>query len=451
MMKIREYIGDAGFYQKVARIAVPCAMSQLLLSGRNIIVSIMVSSIGMVTAVGNAHNILNLHNYLLWGIEAGCALFGAQFFGAGQYRNMARTQGLSLIMSLLNAFIWNVVVFGFGDQLLLFYLNDPSLVEYSLDYLRLVMPSLFFLCITMSFKTMYQSMHRTRLTFIESACYVILNIVNNYLFLFVFKVGIKGAGYATLLTEALCCTGMILYTLKDRPAFYCGIRQMFDFDLEFFKPFLEKIIPICFNEILFGFGESLFNKAYGMLGTSSMEAIYIGSEILHLALFVCWGYGEAVSIMVGTLLGQGRIEQAKEESRYHLGMSFVVGLGLWAFMVILSPVFLKLYNITDPAIYDSCNKLLFVYGFKAFLRVFTYVMFCTLKAGGDSKIYNLLDSGIMYTVGIPLAFGGVYFGISDVVSLVLLCQIEQVVRFFLTLKRYNSYKWANNLTELVNI
>ena len=111
---------------------------------------------------------------------------------------------------------------------------------------------------------------------------------------------------------------------------------------------------------------------------------------------------------------------------------------------------MHLYHISDPVTYNACRGLLAVYGFKAFLRVFTYVMFCTLKAGGDSRIYNLLDSGIMYTVGIPIAFGGVYLGIQNIVLLVLFCQIEQVVRFVLTLKRYNSYKWANNLTRLVN-
>ena len=449
-MRIKDYIGDETFYKKVIRIAFPCALSQLLLSARSIIASIMVSSIGMVTAIGNAHNVLNLHNYILWGVEAGAALFGAQFFGASQYRNMAKTQGAFIILSMINALIWNVVVFGFGEKILLFYLNDPSLVEYSLSYLKLVMPSLFLLCITMSFKTMYQCMHRTRLTFAESAAYVFLNLLNNYLFIFVFKLGIKGAGYAAFVTETLCCLGMVIYTFKDRPVFYLGFKEMFDFDANFIEPFIAKILPITLNEILFGFGQSLFNKAYGMLGSASMEAVYIGSEILSLALFICWGYGEAVSILVGTLLGEGRIEQAKEESRYHLGMSFVVGAALWAFMVILSPGFLRLYNITDPLVYDASMKLLFVYGLKAFLRVFTYVMFCTLKAGGDSKIYNLLDSGIMYAVGIPLAFAGVYLGINDVVTLVLLTQIEQVVRFFLTLKRYNSYKWANNLTELVN-
>ncbi|MBR6260165.1 MAG: polysaccharide biosynthesis C-terminal domain-containing protein [Erysipelotrichaceae bacterium] len=448
-MNLRQYIGDRDFYLKVLRIALPCALAQLLLSGRSIICSIMVSKIGMVTAVGNANNVVYLHDYLLWGLEAGAALFGAQFFGAGQYKNMAKTQGIFLSLSFLNALFWIIAVFTAGDKLLLFYLNDPSIMSYSWTYLKLVMVSLFFMCITTSIRCMYQSMHRTRVSFTISAFYVLCNILLNYLFIYVLNKGVAGAGMGVLFTEILICIGSILFVLYDKPVFACGLKEMFSFGSNFVTPFVKKVLPIAFNEMLCGFGQSLFNKAYGMLGSASMEAIYIGSEIFSMALFAVWGYGEAVSIITGTLLGEGRIEQAKEESRYHLGLSFLVGLALWAFMVLFSPMFLSLYHISDPFVYDSATKLLAVYGFKAFLRVFTYVMFCTLKAGGDSKIYNLLDSGIMYAVGIPIAFIGVWLGMKDVVLLVLLCQLEQVVRFFLTLKRYNSYKWANNLTELV--
>ncbi len=448
-MNVWSYIGDKDFYMKVLRIAIPCALSQLLLSCRSIICSIMVSSIGMVTAVGNANNVVYLHDYLLWGLEAGAALFGSQFFGAGQYKNMSKTQGIFLLSSLLNAFFWIFMVFGFGDKLLLFYLNDQTILPYSWTYLKYVMVSLIFMCITTSFRSMYQAMHKTKVSFSISAFYVLVNIICNFLLIYVFKKGVAGAGMGVLLSEIICCIVTLVYTFKDKPVFLNGFKEMFSFNAGFALPFIQKVLPIAFNEMLFGFGQSLFNKAYGMLGSASMEAIYVSSEILSTALFSVWGYGEAVSIVTGTLLGEGRIEQAKEESRYHLGLSFAVGLFLWAFMVILSPAFLNLYHISDPAIYDAGYKLLSVYGFKAFLRVFTYTMFCTLKAGGDSKAYNLLDSGIMYAVGIPIAFGGVYFGMRDVVLLVLLCQIEQVVRFFLTLKRYNSYKWANNLTELV--
>ncbi len=450
IVNIAKFIAESDFYKRVLRVALPCALSHLLLSCRSAICSIMVSSIGMVTAVGNANNILYLHDYLLWGFEAGAALFGAQFFGAKKFSNMAKTQGVFLLMSLLNAFLWIGIVFTVGDRLLLFYLNDPELLPYSLTYLRYVMISLIFLCISMSFRSMYQAMHRTRLTFTISGLYVLSNIIFNYLFIFVFRIGVAGAGLSVLVSEILCCIGVLIYVHYDKPDFYLGFKQMMSFDWSFIKPFILKVAPIAFNEMLFGFGQSLFNKAYGMLGSSSMEAIYVCSEILSMALFAVWGYGEAVAILVGTLLGESRIEQAKEESAYHLGLSFAVGVVLWVFMVVFSPVFLKLYHISDPAVYSSCRQLLAVYGFKAFLRVFTYVMFCTLKAGGDSKIYNLLDSGIMYAVGIPIAFAGVYLGVHDIVFLVLLCQIEQVVRFFLTLKRYNSFKWANNLTELVN-
>ena len=448
-MWIKKYIGDEDFYKRIFRVAFPIAMSHLLISCRDIIASIMVSSIGMVTAVGNATNVLNLHNYVLWGIEAGVAIFAAQFFGAKQYKNMAKAQGVFLLLSISFTILCIIAVFVAGDKILLFYLNDEKIMANSLIYLRYVAVSLIFLCITISFKGMYQAMHLTRVAFAESAFYVTLNILNNYLFIFVFDKGIAGAGMAALVTEVFCSAFMIIYTLYRKPEFFSGFRAMFDFDLSFISPIITRILPITFNELLFGFGMSLFNKAYGMLGSASMEAIYIGSQILSMVLFAVWGYGEAVTILVGTLLGKGRIEQAKEESKYHLALSFVVGLSLWLFMVLLSPLFLKLFHIEDPHTYDVASRLLFVYGLHAFFRTFNYVMFCTLKAGGDSKIYNLLDSGIMFTIGIPIAFGGVYFGIRDVTSLVLLVQIEQVIRFFLTLKRYNSYKWANNLTELV--
>ena len=56
----------------------------------------------------------------------------------------------------------------------------------------------------------------------------------------------------------------------------------------------------------------------------------------------------------------------------------------------------------------------------------------------------------MYAVGLLIAYATVHFGMKNIVMVVLLCQIEQVVRLLLCLARYNSYRWANNLTETVD-
>ena len=77
------------------------------------------------------------------------------------------------------------------------------------------------------------------------------------------------------------------------------------------------------------------------------------------------------------------------------------------------------------------------------------MMMSTLKAGGDSRILNVLDSGIMYAVGVTLAFASVYAGIRSIVIVVLICQMEQVVRFFFAMVRYKKGYWVRNLTTLI--
>lgn len=447
---VKKYIGDKEFYLRVLRVALPIALSQLLIHCNAVIDSIMVSSIGQVTAIGNAYNVVNLYHYISYGIEAGICLFSAQFFGAKQYKNMAKSQGLGIFLGMFNALFWIAAVYIVGDKLLLFYLNDEVVMVESLKYIRIECLAFIPMTISKTFKCQYQAMHKTKIAFIESAIFVLLSILCKYVCMFVLDLGIVGVGIGSLITEIIMCVGFIVYAIKDKPVFLFGFKELFSFDVDYIKTVLLKILPCAFNEVLFGFGQTLFNKAYGMLGSASMESIYISSDILSMVLFAVWGYGDAVSILVGTQLGRGRIEEAKEESKYHLGLSFVIGAILCLFMIFSSPIILSLYSIEDISIYNECVDLLSVYGLKAFLRTFTYVMFCTLKAGGDSKAFNLLDSGIMYTVGIPIAFACVYLGMKDIVFVVLVCQIEQVIRFVLTLKRYNSYKWANNLTASVN-
>jgi Na+-driven multidrug efflux pump len=56
----------------------------------------------------------------------------------------------------------------------------------------------------------------------------------------------------------------------------------------------------------------------------------------------------------------------------------------------------------------------------------------------------------MYLIGIPIAFISVgILDIKSVVVVLLLCQIEQVVRFFITINRYRSNKWAIDLTKII--
>ncbi len=443
-----KYIGDKNYYKTLLTIALPLALTNLLQSCMSIVDTIMVSGIGMVTAVGNAGNIIQLTDGIGWGIMSGIAVYAAQFFGANQKDNLARTFGLCLTLLMANCIFWVLMVFFFGESLLRFYLNDAEIIKYSLEYLRIDILSLIPAYIAYACSTMYRSMHNTRLPFVISIIASIINVIVNYYCLYIIKIGVRGAAIGTLLSQSIACLIYIILIFKDKPDFFIP-NKLFDLHLGFIKPVLETTWPIIVNESFFGFGMSLFNKAYGLLGTRAMDAIYVANQVFNMFTFAIWGYGSAVSIMAGTKLGEGKIDEAIKESKWQLGSGFILGIIMSLIMTGFAGIYLKFFNISDVTTYNNARNILYVFALKLFIRMFTYMIFSTLKAGGDSKILNLYDSGFMYMIGLPLAFIGAYCGISDIALLVLLVQIEQVIRLIFSLKRFNSYIWAKDLTKLV--
>lgn len=444
---VSNYIGDREFYQKTFRVTIPLAMTMLLSSCMSIIDSIMVSSIGMLTAVGNASQVITLSNGISWGITSGVAIFAAQFFGAKQFDKMGKSLGLSIMLTLLNAAIWITVAYTIADKVLLFYLNDLEILDYSRAYLQIVVFAEIPLALNNSIGLMYRSEHNTKLTFIMSVFGALFNVCLNALFIYVLKIGIAGAAYGTLIAQLLVLLLYIAYLIKDKPKFILG-RANFELSFDFVKSIFSRILPLMINETLFGFGMTLFTKAFGMLGTQNMDAYYVANQIFSLFLFIVHGYGSAVSILIGTRLGEGRIELAKKEAKYQIGLAAFLAICIVCVMLVFKTPLLHLYNVENETTFRICQGLLNVFALKVFIRMFNFVMFSTLRAGGDAKILNLLDSGIMYLVGVPIAFLSVgVLKIDNIVLVLLLCQIEQVVRFFLTYHRYNKGSWANDLTK----
>jgi len=71
----------------------------------------------------------------------------------------------------------------------------------------------------------------------------------------------------------------------------------------------------------------------------------------------------------------------------------------------------------------------------------------TLRAGGDSLFLMFLDCGVLWLVGVPLAFTGVYsLHITTIAGLFALLQLEQLVRLGIGYGRYRQGKWCRNLT-----
>lgn len=435
------------FYYKLCRLAIPLSFEQLLGSAMEMIDSLMVSWIGMVSAVGSVSMFMVMANTITWGILSGTDIFAAQFFGKKDEKNLKKTMGLSLIMTLLNAFFWFIIFTFFKETIIRFYVQDDLIVQNALSYVSIAKYSLLMEALVFTFSHLYRSTGQADFTLKVSLFSSVLNILLNYGMIFILNLGVVGAAGATFLSHTVSLCIYIFYGIKTQPLFLGTLSEMFSFSWDFVKSVVHKVLPLMVNETLFGFGGMLLVKAISLLGTESLEAYYIGDQIASFFSFVIWGFGGSVQILLSHALGQGQRETALLMGKKALYLAGFFAIILGCMILMLSPFVTLLYHIQNPAVAILAKQMVWVFAFRIVFRFLNFTLFSILKSGGDAKIIPYLDSGIVFLVALPLAFISGHF-LENAAWVYLISQSEQLVRLIFSLKRFAGHHWACDLTHI---
>lgn len=449
---ISRYIGPKKFYQKVAVIALPVAIQQLLNSAMGIVDSVMVSQIGQVTAVGNAAQIESIIITICFGAATGAGIYVAQFFGAKDVKNQKRAFGLGLVLCLLISILGVIISFFFGKTILGFFINDPIVVEASWSYLQIALLSYIPSGLTLMFSYAYRSIQKTFVPMVIGMIAMLLNIGINYTLIFgrfgFPRLGIVGAAIGTVVAQSTSILIHIIYAKVTKQSFFGTIKQLFHFDKHLFDSVLRKTIPFIINEFFFAIGGMMYIRAFGQLGTQAMDSYYVGNQISNVFFFVVIGVGNACSSILGESLGKGDMQEAKQKGDYFVGMGVIVSL-IASIVILLSAEYLvAIFNLQDAAVVRNSVIIVQTFSIRIALRMFNTIVFSSLRAGGDSKFITFLDAGIMWLVGIPLSFLLVNgFQLDNIAIVFLIVQLEQVVRSIFGMKRYYGGQWLQNLTR----
>ena len=144
-------------------------------------------------------------------------------------------------------------------------------------------------------------------------------------------------------------------------------------------------------------------------------------------------------------------KKAKEEGDYLMSLATMMSMICLVFIYCASPILVSVFDLTNQQVINEAILIVKVFALRIALRFFIVIVFSSLRAGGDSKVLTLLDSGLMWSVGIPLAFISVHiFQIQSIAIVFLICQLEQIVRVYFGIKRYQTGKWIVNLTTYVH-
>ncbi len=452
---LKSYIGPKSFYRRAASIAIPMAVQSTLSSCMGIIDTMMVSRIGMVSAVGTATQIGLLVILVSLGVASGTAIFTSQFFGSKDINGIKKVFGLSVILTSIGALMFFIPSSLAPEMLIGLFSDDASVIENGAKYLSIVKYT--FICVSLSFaySFSYRAVQNTKILMYVGALSMVLNVILNYLLIFgnygAPELGIEGAALATAIAQFAAIILYIIHSKKTNQIFIGSFTQMFRLKADFVKTVLKRIYPMIFNELMYGIGDSLFLVAFGLLGKVALDSYFISLKVGEIFFFIVAGMSNAGLAILGSSLGRGDIETARTEGRYFLGIATFLAIASATIILLFSEQFVMLFGIQSADVVENSILVVQVLSIKIALRMFIVVIFSSLRAGGDTKALAFLDSGIMWFVSLPIAFISVhFFGLREAWLLSLFINVEQIVRTILGLMRLKSGKWLNNLTSTID-
>ncbi len=436
-------LGTEKISKLLRQYATPAIVAMLASSLYNMVDSIFIGQgVGPLAISGLAVTFPLMNIAVAFGtlVGVGAATLISILLGQQDYKMANRVLGNVVILNVVISAVVTALSLIFMDPILYFFGASENTISYAREYMVVIMWGNIISHLYHGLNGVVRSSGRPRLAMEATILAVVLNTILDPIFIFVFKMGIRGAAIATVLAQVVALV-WVVKILCDKNHVLHFSREIFKFDFKIawrslsigMSPFLMNIAS-CFVVILIN--NQL--KRYG--GDLAIGAYGIANRLGFLFFTITMGLNQGMQPIAGYNYGArkfGRVKQVLKLTILYsvaaLTLGFIAGMAIPRLAVSLFTRDAELQAIAARAF--RINVMLFpLVGFQA---VVTNFFQCIGKV--NKAIFLSLTRQLLFLVPflaiLPGFFGvdGVWFSLpaSDAVSTVvaLLMLIPQMREF----------------------
>ncbi|MCR4891752.1 MAG: MATE family efflux transporter [Lachnospiraceae bacterium] len=460
MNRFREkYIGDRAFYKMLLTVAVPIMVQNGITNFVNLLDNIMVGRVGteQMSGVAIVNQIMFIYFLCLFGALSGPGIFTAQYYGYKDDKGIQYTFRYKMWIGLIVTAIAVAIMYFGGRDLISLYLNESSsggdlnaTLEYGLGYMRLLFLSMPFVFVSFSYSSTLRECGETVVPMRAGLAAVFVNLVFNYLLIYgrlgFPEMGVYGAAIATNISRVVECLIITvwLHTHSKQHTYVRGLYKSLGVPFDKVKKFFITGAPLLVNETLWATGIFLLNQAYSLRGLNVVAGQNIANTINNVFNIAFLALGDSVAIIVGQLLGAGKMKEAKDTDNKIIASSFMIGCVVMVLMVITAPLFPQLYNTNDEAKHLA-TMFLIVQGFATPKEAFLHSSYFTLRSGGKTIITFFFDSVFMCVISVPLAFALSRFTQMNVIAIFAIVHAADLIKCAVGYILVKKNVWMKNI------
>ena len=349
---------------------------------------------------------------------------------------------------ILVSIILTITVLAAGKKMLMLFGASSNTIGYALDYMNIYAIGTVFVQLSLGLNAFITAQGFAKTSMITVTIGAIVNIILDPIFMFGLGMGVKGAAFATIISQAIAAIWVIRF-LRGKTTLLKIKKEYMKIDSKILwsciglglSPFImqatESIIAIAFNISL---------QKYG--GDLAVGAMTILTSIMQFSMLPLMGLTQGAQPIVSYNYGARNSSRVKETFTLLLKASVIYSTALWAIVMLFPQMFARIFT-SDQSLVQTTISALRIY--MAASLVFGIQISCqqTFIALGKAKISVFLALLRKVILLIPFIFILPLF-MEDKVNAVFLAEpIADIIAVTVTAIMFTA-QFKNTLEKLHN-
>ena len=404
----KEMLGTAPIGKLLFKLAVPTVVAQLINMLYNIVDRIYIGHMPgdgslALTGVGVCMPIIMIISAFAALIASGGAPKASICMGKNDKESAEKILGGCFSLQLIISAILTAVLLIWNKDLLLMFGASENTIEYASSYMSVYAIGTVFVQLTLGMGAFITAQGFAKTGMMTVLIGAVSNIILDPIFIFGFKLGVRGAALATILSQAISCALVLIFLFGKRTYLRLQTKHMrIDGKLVFpcvalgMSTFImqssESVISVCFNSSLLKYG-----------GDIAVGAMTILTSVMQFAMLPMQGIAQGAQPISSYNFGAKNTERVKKTLRLLLTSCLIYSLTIWVVIMAFPSIFAGIFT-PDAELIEFTSKALRIYC--AVLGIFGIQIACqmTFVSTGNAPCSIIVAIARKFILLLPLIY-----------------------------------------------
>ena len=408
MEQDKNFLGTEPIGRLLRRLAVPTVAAQLINMLYNIVDRMYIGHIPKegalaLTGVGVCMPIILLVSAFAALVSNGGAPRASIFMGKGEMEQAEKTLGNCFAAQILVSVVLTAVLLIWNRDFLMAFGASENTIGYAVDYMNIYAVGTIFVQLTLGMNAFITAQGFAKTGMLSVLIGAVCNIILDPIFIFAFGMGVEGAAWATVISQAISCAWVLAFLFGKKTQLRIRKKNL-RLERKILLPSLalglatfsmqasESVISVCFNSSLLKYG-----------GDIAVGAMTILTSVMQFAMLPLQGLGQGAQPIISFNYGSGNKERVLGAYKLLLKSSMCYSTLLWALIMLFPGLFAAIFT-SDAELMAYASRALRIY--MAVMLLFGIQVACqmTFTSLGNAKASIVVAVMRKFILLIPLIY-----------------------------------------------